>query len=289
MNEIFPPPLAGGAVGGGAGSVADRIHDRYRTPLPTPGPWSAAIDLMLQHRSVRAYLPDALPTGTLEAIVAAAQSAPTSSNLQAWSVVAVEDQAARDHLAELAGRQRHIATAPLFLVFIADLARAARLGEAGGVAMETLGYTEAFLVAVVDAALAAQNASLAAQSLGLGIVYIGGMRNHPEAVAAALGLPQGAFAVFGLCVGHIDPAAPPAAVKPRLPQSVVLHRERYSAELEAEHLPAYDGALTTFQAEQGMARQPWSDLIRRRLGPLSGLSGRETLRQSLEVRGFPLY
>ena len=44
---------------------------------------------LLAHRSVRAYLPDALPEGTLAHLVAAAQSAPTSSNLQAWSVIAI--------------------------------------------------------------------------------------------------------------------------------------------------------------------------------------------------------
>ena len=64
---------------------------RYGAAAPAAGPWNATIAGMLDHRSVRGYRPDALPAGTLETLVAAAQSAATSSNLQTWSVVSVED------------------------------------------------------------------------------------------------------------------------------------------------------------------------------------------------------
>ena len=64
---------------------------------------------------------------------------------------------------------------------------------------------------------------VAAESLGLGTVYIGAMRNDPQRVAELVGLPKQAVVVFGLCVGHPDPAAK-AEVKPRLPQSSVLQR-----------------------------------------------------------------
>jgi nitroreductase len=257
---------------------------RYRTPAPQMA-WSPVIESLLGHRSVRAYLDRPLAPGTLEALVAAAQSAATSSNLQAWSVVAVEDPARKQRLAELAGNQAHVAQAPLFLAWIADLSRADRLGQAAGQTMEGLPYLEAVLVAVIDAALAAQNAVAAAESLGLGTVYIGGLRNHPEAVAETLGLPPRAFAVFGLCVGHPDPARP-AAVKPRLPQSVVLHRERYGAPDEAGDIAAYDRALLAFQAEQRMGAQGWSRLILSRLGLLKNMNGRERLKEALASLGL---
>ena len=89
-------------------------------------------------------------------------------------------------------------------------------------------YVEEFIVGVVDAALAAQSALIAAESLGLGGVYIGAMRNLPEQMAAELALPPHAFAVFGMSIGYPDPARE-TGIKPRLPQSVVLHREQYSA------------------------------------------------------------
>ena len=264
-----------------------RLAERYRAAAPPAGAWSPVIDSLLQHRSVRAYTPDPLPAGALEAMVAAAQSAATSSNLQTWSVIAIEDSARKDRLAELAGGQRHIRQAPMFLAWVADLSRAARLGDGAGRTLEALPYLEAFVVALVDAALAAQNAVAAAESLGLGTVYIGAMRNKPEAVAAELGLPPGAMVAFGLCVGYPDPAAP-ASVKPRLPQPVVLHRERYGTPDETTAIQGYDATLMAFQQEQAMSQQGWSDLVLSRLGSTKSLTGRDRLRAALDVLGLPL-
>src|SRR5690606_15454775 len=105
------------------------------------------------------------------------------SNLQTWSVVSVEDAARKDRLAHLAGNQEHIRRCPVFLVWVADLARHKAQGVKHGVAHDALAYMEAFLIAAIDSALAAQNAAVAAESMGLGVVYIGGMRNQPEEVA----------------------------------------------------------------------------------------------------------
>lgn len=259
------------------------LRARYRDAAPAAAAGSDAIDLMLSHRSVRSYRADAVPAGTLEALVAAGQSAATSSNLQLWSVVAVEDQGRRDRLSVLAGNQAHIRQAPLFLCWIADLSRAARVGAAGGVEMAALPYTECLVVSVIDAALAAQNATVAAESLGLGTVYIGGMRNQPEAVAAELGLPPGCVCVFGLCVGFEEGSA---SVKPRLPQGAVLHRERYATEAEPALLAGYDTTLQAFQAEQAMTPQGWTAMIRTRLGRVAALSGRDRLLAALHGLGF---
>ena len=271
---------------------ASRLHDRYRGGTPNtdgwaPSTWSPVVDSLLQHRSVRAYLPDPLPPGTLETLVAAAQSAATSSNLQTWSVVAVEDGARKARLAQFAHGQRHIEQAPLFLLWVADLSRAARLGQAHNRPLATLDYLETFLVSVIDAALAAQNAAVAAESLGLGTVYIGAMRNHPEEVAAELGLPPGAVVVFGLCVGIPNPAKP-ASVKPRLSQRAVLHRERYAVSQEFDDVSAYDAELQEFQREQAMALQGWSELVLNRLATREALSGRHALREALHALGFTL-
>ena len=67
-----------------------------------------------------------------------------------------------------------------------------------------LDYLEPFIVGIIDTALAAQSAAIALESLGLGFVYIGAMRNHPEEVAAELGLPPHVMALFGMCVGYPD-------------------------------------------------------------------------------------
>ena len=80
------------------------------------------------------------------------------------------------------------------------------ISKAEKVEFETMPWLETFLVASVDVALAAQNAVVAAESIGLSTVYIGAMRNEPEKVADLLGLPPQCFVLFGLCVGYADRA-----------------------------------------------------------------------------------
>ena len=266
-------------------AIQAAYFQRYREAVPTQH-WNDTLGLLLNHRSVRSFLPDALPEGTLESVVAAASSAPTSSNVQAWSVVAVSDPATRAQLAEVAGGQQHIIDAPVILLWIADLARANAIGEAANQPLETLGLTETAFVAIIDAALAAQNALVAAESLGLGTVYIGAMRNDPERVAALLGLPSHAWAVFGLVIGKPDPSVA-SAVKPRLPQRAVLHRERYQPDQQAA-IADHDAATAAFRNEQGLPPQSWSKLILGRLGPVSALKGRHLLRQTLAKLGVTL-
>jgi nitroreductase len=258
---------------------------------PSAGPadilWNDTIADLLAHRSVRAFLPDALPDHILETLVAAGQSAPSSSNLQLWSVVAVADPERKAKLADYAGGQKHIVDAPLILVWIADLARGQAIAADAEAPVEGFGFLESFVVGAVDAALAAQNAVVAAESLGLGTVYIGALRNRPEDVATLLDLPPGAAAVFGLVVGHPDPAAP-AAIKPRLAQPAVLHRETYSIDRQRPAIAAYDDTARAFQASQGQAPTGWIAQILARSRSAASLNGRDRLRQALNALGFPL-
>jgi nitroreductase len=264
--------------------LAARYGDAAVPPVACATP---TIDLMLAHRSVRDYVPAPLPPGTLALLIAAAQSAATSSNMQSWSVVAVTDPARKNRLADLAQDQRYIRQCPLFLCFIADLSRAARVALTHDLTLETLPALETFLTAATDCALAAQNAALAAESLGLGTCMIGALRNRPEEVAALLGLPPRAFGIFGLCIGTPDPARP-TDVKPRLPQGAVLHHEVYDARGEAAHLAAYDETLRRFGGSQRRSSKTWSQRLNDRLGELAGLNGRERLRSALRGLGFPL-
>ena len=255
--------------------------------MPRVGPWNETIASMLGHRSVRGYLPTPVPEGTLESMIAAAQSAATSSNIQAWSVVHVTDPAKKAALAEIAGNQKHIEQCPLYLVWIADLERNLRIGTAAGVEMVGAPWTETFMVAVIDAALAAQNAVVAAESLGLSTVYIGAMRNDPERVASLLELPPQAFAVFGLCVGHAEPKAA-SEVKPRLPQDVIVHHNRYSSEGEEAKRIAYDAMMAEFSRRHELQVTTWSQRVLNRLGNMRSLNGRERIKARLNALGFPL-
>ncbi|MDO9236374.1 MAG: NADPH-dependent oxidoreductase [Aquabacterium sp.] len=265
---------------------------RYGNAAPkTPAAWSPLIDQLLAHRSVRHYLPDPVSDEQLSAIMAAAQSASTSSNLQTWSAVAVRDASVRAALSECTGGQAHVREAPLQLVWLVDLARLAHIAQEADMPHDALDYMEMFLVGAVDAALAAQNAVLAAQSLGLAACYIGALRNQPEQVSALLGLPPQVFAVFGMTLGTEDTQGnTPAAIKPRLPQNVVLHHERYTCvDQQMAGVQAYNQAMAHFYATQNMAvRGTWAVHSAKRIKDALALTGRDRLIQALQALGFKL-
>jgi hypothetical protein len=107
-------------------------------------------------------------------------------------------------------------------------------------------------------------------------------------VALELGLPKPIFPVFGLCVGYADPAQA-VAVKPRLPQSAVLHRETYSLESQAPGIDHYDQVMADFYAEQQMQVQGnWTEHSSDRVANAAALRNRANLKAILNNLGFEL-
>ena len=173
----------------------------------------------------------------------------------------------------------------MLLVWLADLGRARRLAERHRRPLDGADYLESTFLAFLDATLAAQNAIVAAESCGLGTVCVGAMRNHPEEVARELGLPPHVFAVFGLAVGWPDPTER-AGVKPRLPQSAVLHRERYDAPLADAGIEGYDERLRAYNQSVGLSGA-WTERVLRRLEGPGSLAGRDRIRDALVGLGLP--
>lgn len=121
--------------------------------------------------------------------IAAVHCVSTSSNLQAYSVVAVTAAEKRQRLADLCGNQQLIAEIPVFLVWYADLARLDRVWQLHGY-IQDVSSIDSFLIAAMDSALAAQNADLAAESLGLSICYISSIRDNLQEVINLLEIPR---------------------------------------------------------------------------------------------------
>jgi len=268
-------------------AVAELLAERYGPGLAYDIIDHAVIRQMLRHRSVRAFQPKAVPPNLPETLVAAAQSASSSSNLQVWSVVAVQDPDHKDHLAGMADDQDFVRQAPLFLVWLADLSRSRRLAQQQGEDLEGTDYLESMLMAAVDTALAAQNAALAAESLGLGVVYVGAVRNHVSRIAQDLRLPPYVFPVFGMAIGY--PSETVAThIRPRLPQTAVLHHEHYDTEPQAQAAGIYDEALDAFWKKQSIDHPLWTRHIVNRLAAVDPRKGRYQLSRILRELGFPL-
>lgn len=193
-------------------------------------------ELLRSHRSIRKFKDQPVGDALLEQILQAGQSAATSSFLQGATVIRIKNRDNRQRLAALAGNQPYVASAPEFLVFCADLRRAGNCCERYGKSFSGE-YTEHFIIATIDAALMAQNTVVAAESAGLGICYIGGLRNNPRAVSDLLELPVGVYPVFGLCLGFADQNP---EVKPRLPLSVIVKTDVYDDSADAAVIDVYD-------------------------------------------------
>lgn len=215
------------------------------------------IDLLRHHRSIRAFTAQALTDEQRSAIVAAAQSASSSSFLQCSSIIRITDPAMRQTLAHYAGEQGYVAQAAEFWVFCADFYRHLQIFPQA----ET-GLAEQLLLGCVDTAIMAQNALIAAESLGLGGVFIGGIRNNIADVTTLLKLPKLVLPLFGLCLGYPD--ADPQ-LKPRLPAELVMHENTYQP-LDREKLDAYDRQLAEYYLQRTPHRHDsWSEHVRRTL------------------------
>jgi len=252
---------------------------------------NSIIDLIHTHVSTRCYTTEPLAVSVVETIISAAQAASSSSNLQAYSLIAVQDAGKRLQLSELCGNQAHIREAPVFLAWCADLARLEHACQLRGFTQVTE-YTENFLMAAVDVAIAAQNAALAAESLGLGICYIGSIRNNPIEVIKLLGLPRLIFPVIGMTIGWPETKG---NIKPRLPLGSVLHWETYDRTTEEECLRSYDSTMIATGIYQGrqvpvpgnpeeMENYSWMEHSARRVSQAQ----RTELRVELKEQGFDL-
>lgn len=214
------------------------------------------IDLLCSHRSIRAFTEQAISAEQREAIIAAAQSASTSSFLQCSSIIRITDPALRQQLVTLTGGQQWVADAAEFWVFCADFNRHLQICPDA-----QLGRAEQLLLGCVDTALMAQNAMIAAESLGLGGVFIGGIRNSIAQVTELLGLPKFVLPLFGFCIGY--PAAVPD-LKPRLPQAMLVHENRYQP-VDPQVLADYDSRTAIYyeHRDSNQRSETWSELIQR--------------------------
>jgi FMN reductase [NAD(P)H] len=191
---------------------------------------------LLDRRVVRRYTEQAVPDSLLDALLAAAQSAPAKSDLQQYSVVVMRNAVHIKQIADWIGTMDWIATAPVFLVWCGDMRRGQRLCELHNMPHAN-NNLDTFLNTAVDCSLAMAQFMTAAEAVGLGTCPISYVRSHIERVSPLLGLPSGVYPVAGLTVGWPVFRRPTSM---RLPPSVVVHRERYDDSALERDTAAYD-------------------------------------------------
>ena len=242
------------------------------------------IKTILNHRSIRKYEDRPLTKEQIHTIVKAAQSASTSSYIQAYTIIGVKDPVKKKKLAELAGNQPYVEKNGHLLIFCADLHRHDVIGEMEGEDLTvSLESTEKFMVAVIDAALAAQNAAIAAESMGLGICYIGGLRNNLEEVTKLLNTPKRVLPLFGMTIGY---PLNESSKKPRLPLEHIYHEEEYEQDESRmeEQLKEYNETVQAYYIKRtgGKRQDTWTGQMAQMLSQ----PRRMYMKEFVEKKGF---
>ncbi|WP_226037844.1 oxygen-insensitive NADPH nitroreductase [Aquibacillus saliphilus] len=182
--------------------------------------------LIKSHRSIRRFQSKVVPQSIIDDLVECARWAPSSHNVQSYSIICIRNQQTKEKLDKLCGNQSYISQCPVFFVFVMDFYRHAVISSAYQTSFE-IEETENLLIGSVDTALVAENFLLSARSHGLGGVMIGGIRNEAEEVAKLLKLPKWTLPIMGMCVGYPDQHP---WQKPRITKSSIYHEEYYQTD-----------------------------------------------------------
>jgi len=218
---------------------------------------NSIIKNMTQHVSVRDFKAETLSDETKNDLLLAAQSGSTSNFVQAFSIIEITDKTLRDELSDITISSPHVKKADTFYVFVADLHRQATILEKHHQNLDSLKNMESLMVATIDTTIAAENMAIAAESMGLGICFVGSIRNNIQQVADLLQLPKLTVPLFGMTIGVPSSKNAP---KPRMPKKNFVSKNSYDAATFNE-LSEYDDTIKEYYANRENHRQDttWTD------------------------------
>jgi nitroreductase len=181
------------------------------------------IDILLNRRTIRKYSEKSVENTLLNEILNAGCRTSTTGNMQLYSIIITRDENKKSELAPLHFNQEMVIEAPILLTFCADFNRFNKWCE---IRDAQPGYDNfiSFMTAAIDALLVAQTVSIAAESKGLGICYLGTTIYMAHKIIEVLKLPKGVVPVTTISVGW--PAEIPEQPD-RLPLEAVVHNECY--------------------------------------------------------------
>lgn len=200
------------------------------------------IDTQLNHRSIRAFKDQKLSPEELETLEEVASHTSTSNFLQQFSILHITDEKTRAAIREISNQQYVGGNGDLF-IFVVDLFRNQQIRHQAGKDDGRLHTTDLFNQAADDATLACQNMLVAAESMGLGGVILGSIKNDPAKLIEVLGLPKMTMPYLGLQVGRPDQDP---QLKPRLPLTLVAFEDHYPKAFPLEDFADYDQKVTQY-------------------------------------------
>ena len=179
-----------------------------------------------RRKSVRAYTGEPVSAEQKEQILRAACAAPTAGNQQLYTILDITDQGLKDKLAVSCDNQPFIAKAEVVLIFCADCQKWYDAFAAAG-CEPRLPRAGDLMLAVTDAAIAAQNAVTAAWSLGIGSCYIGDIMERCETHRELLHLPDYVFPAVMVVFGYPTEQQKKRLKPERCRQEYIVHENGY--------------------------------------------------------------
>ena len=184
------------------------------------------LNTIMTRRSIRAFTDKPISADDKELILNAAFRAPTAGNQQLYTIIDVTDQAVKEALVPLCDDQPFIASAPLVLIFLADCLKWYEAFQSSDCSPRTPDVGD-LLLAVSDTNIAAENAVIAAESLGIGSCYIGDIMENCEKLSALLDLPEYVFPAAMLVLGYPTEKAKNRELLPRIERRYIVHENAY--------------------------------------------------------------
>jgi len=201
------------------------------------------IEKQLSHRTIREFLPDQIDKQTLNRLMEVARRTATSNGMQSTTIIQITDPIIKRQVADIC-KQEYVFRTPILLIFVADCYRNMRIAQDKGCFEESAGDMDRFFQAVTDTCLAAQNVVNAAESLGLGALYLGSTLNDVQKLIEVLNLPKLTFPVVGLGLGI--PNQNPT-LKPRLSNELKVFENSYQIfDNYLEMIADYDIEMQTY-------------------------------------------
>ncbi|MBR4394832.1 MAG: nitroreductase family protein [Eubacteriaceae bacterium] len=184
------------------------------------------LDQLRERKSVRVFTGREVSAEVKQALFASAAEAPTAGNQQLYTILDITDEELKKRLSVLCDNQAFIASAPVVLIFCADMLKWLDAYREAGLDPRPAGAGDLF-ISLDDALIAAQNVVTAAQSLGLGSCYIGDIMENCEAVREALCLPEMIFPAAMLVIGYPTPQQLNRTKPARFPMDSIVMQNTY--------------------------------------------------------------
>lgn len=239
----------------------------------------------LNHRTIREFKDEKIDQKVLKKLLEVVNMAASSNGMQNMSIIRVSDQDLKDKLA-INGKQEYMRRAPELWIFIVDLKRNYEIAREKGVENDNMIGFDKFIQGFTDAIIAAQNLTVAVESLGMGANYFGNIHNDTKHVIDLLGLPKLTYPAVG--VGFGIPNQKPQ-LKPRLDVNLKTFENSYKTyDSYMDMIGDYDKEMTTYYdlRDSGRKSESFSSQIEKKQGSI--IANRNKMFDTLKEQGFVL-